>query len=79
MIDLKKKYKTKNGLKVVLHTIDLKNSCGKNATYPVKGTIIFNETGRWGNPKTQYMIWSIDGITDLVCGKYSELDLVEVK
>ena len=72
MIDLKKQYKTRNGLKVVLHEIKLKNSCGKNVTYPVKGTIYHSPR------KKEYMIWSIDGIIDVVFENNSHLDLVEV-
>jgi len=78
MIGLEKKYRTRSGLRVELHEIKLKNSCGKNVTYPVKGTIYHNAKKNWGHPQIEYMIWSIDGITDVVFGNDSHLDLVEV-
>jgi len=78
MIDLSKTYKTRSGLKVVLHKIVLKNSCGKNVTYPVKGTIYHNTKKNYGHQKTQYFIWSIDGIADIVWGNNRDLDLVEI-
>ena len=74
MIELTKQYKTKDGCRVELHEIVLKNSYGKEVTYPVKGTIVLREKPR----KTEYMIWSLDGIIDVVWGNNSHHDLVEV-
>ena len=78
MIDLEKQYKTRDGHKVILHDIVLKNSCGKKVTYPVKGTIYLDSKKNWGHQKTSYNCWSIDGITDVVWGNNKELDLIEV-
>lgn len=72
MIDFNKQYKTRSGCRVILHEIKLKNACGADVTYPVKGTIILREKPL----KKKNMIWSIDGITDVVWGKYSEYDLI---
>jgi hypothetical protein len=77
MIDINKQYKTRSGLEVDLHEIKLTNSIGKPVTYPVKGTILTNDKGRWGHRKTMFMIWSIDGITDIVWGHNKDLDLIE--
>ena len=79
MIDITKQYKTRDGRKVVLHNIVLKNSCKKNVTYPVKGTIYLNTKKNWGHEATRYTIWSINGIADVVWGKHKEDDLIEVK
>jgi len=73
MIDLNKQYQTQDGKRVELHEIVLKNSCGRNVTYPVKGSIFLREKPR----KTKYMIWSIDGIVDVVFGNSSEWNLME--
>jgi hypothetical protein len=73
MIDLNKTYKTRNGCEVVLHDIVLKNSAGGEVSYPVKGTVVTRKNPR----KTTMMIWSIDGITDIVWGKRQGWDLVE--
>jgi hypothetical protein len=78
-IDLKKKYKTRDGHKVELHNIVLENSCGRLVTYPVKGTIILQEKGKGKREKTRYTIWSIYGIEDVVWGNNSEWDLIEIK
>jgi|APSaa5957512622_1039677.scaffolds.fasta_scaffold268593_1 hypothetical protein len=74
-IVLSKQYKTRNGCRVIGLDIKLKNSCGEMVTYPVKGTIILREKPR----KTEYMIWSINGVVDVVWGNHSEHDLVEEK
>ena len=78
MIDLNKKYKTRDGCRVELHAIKLQNNCGRDVTYPVKGTIYLNAKKNWGHQKTEYMIWSIDGIIDVVFGMNREHDLIEV-
>jgi hypothetical protein len=52
----------------------LKNSAGHLVTYPVGGTIILKEKPL----KKKYYIWSINGISDVVWGNHSDLDLVEV-
>ena len=79
MIDITKQYKTRDGRKVVLHNIVLKNSCKKTVTYPVKGTIYLSTKKNWGHQATRCAIWSINGIADVVWGKHKEDDLIEVK
>ena len=78
-IDLKKKYKTRDGHKVELHDIVLENSCGGLVTYPVKGTIYLDGKKNWGHQETRYTGWSIYGIQDVVFGNHSEWDLIEIK
>jgi len=75
IITLDKKYKTRDGKRVELHAITEYNSCGAKVTYPVKGTIILREKPI----KIRYMIWSINGVTDVVWNKFSNLDLIEQK
>jgi hypothetical protein len=73
MISLDKKYKTKDGKEVVLFEIKTTNSAGGMVSYPVKGYI-----RRKGRPP-KYMIWSIDGLVDIVWGNNASSDLVEVE
>jgi hypothetical protein len=73
MIDLNKKYKTRNGCKVILHDIVLFNSVGGKVSYPVKGTVIVKDKPR----KTTMMIWSEEGLSDIVWGSNKGFDLVE--
>lgn len=74
MIDPKKKYRTRDGKRVINIHIEKYNSAGEEVTYPVKGTIIVREKPF----KTDYAIWSPEGISDVVWGNHSERDLVEV-
>lgn len=70
-IDVSKQYRTKSGHKVIGLQIVLENSCGREVTYPVKGSIII--PGR----RPRYAIWSLDGKSDVVWGERSKDDLVE--
>lgn len=75
MIDLKKKYKTRDGRDVILHDIVEFNSCGNRVTYPVKGSIVNKKV----YTKLQFSIWSKDGFADVVWNKNSHnRDLIEV-
>ena len=74
MIDITKTYKTKNGHRVInLHYVPL-NSVGDKVTYPIKGTVILNESPY----KTTYQIWAEDGSFDVVkrANPYHNWDLV---
>ena len=73
MIDTTKNYQTKDGKRVVNLQYTPKNNCGHLVTYPIKGSIVTREKPR----KYQYHIWPIDGISDVVWGKRSNLNLVE--
>jgi hypothetical protein len=75
MIDLKKKYKTRSGRRVINLSYVPLNSAGKKVTYPVKGTVVLREKPL----KTTYMIWSEDGYADVVWepGTHKD-DLIEV-
>jgi hypothetical protein len=72
-IDPAKTYKTRDGKRVIDIHIVMKNSCGDEVTYPVKGSIVIREKP-W---KTEWAIWSLDGRADVVWGNHSERDLVE--
>ena len=72
MIDINKKYRTREGKRVYsLNYVPL-NSCGEKVTYPIKGSIVVREKPL----KYRYQIWSEDGITDVVFGKNKKDDLV---
>ncbi len=49
-----------------------KNSANRFVTYPIKGTIQISKR------KTEYAIWTIDGVSDVVFGNKSNLDIVEI-
>ena len=72
-IDPRKKY-TCGGKRVENISIELCNSVGKEVTYPVKGTVIIREKPL----NTEYRIWTLNGVGDLVWGG-NDKDLVEVK
>ena len=73
MLDLSKKYMTLGGRAVTHLTYEPFNSAGEKVSYPIKGSIMPPAGKRI--PPT-YAIWSEDGITDLVCGKHRNLDLI---
>lgn len=73
-IDPEKTYKTRSGKEVIGLQIVLKNSCDKEVTYPVKGTIILKKKPL----RTTYQIWSLDGKIDVVWDKENDFDLIEV-
>lgn len=73
MIDTMKKYKTRSGKKVINLAIIEKNGNSQAVTYPVKGSIVVREKPL----KLAYAIWSSEGISDVIWGKHSDLDLVE--
>ena len=55
-IDVTKKYKTRDGRRVVGLQIKMENSLGEEVTYPVKGAI---DNGP--RKKMEYAIWTLDG------------------
>lgn len=72
-IDVKKKYKTRDGRRVVNLYVKPYNEIGEKVTYPVKGTIVTQEKPFDG----QYMIWCMDGKADSVWPeRLAHLDLV---
>ena len=75
MIDITKKWMTREGKIVVNLNYTPLNSCGNKVTYPIKGTIILRDKPL----KTTYAIWSEDGISDVVWRNNSEQDLVAYK
>ena len=73
MIDVNKSYRTKNGQRVINLTYVPLNSAGNKVTYPIKGSIVRSEKPL----KVEYMIWSEDGIVDVVWGRHSNDNLTE--
>ncbi len=73
-IDPNKTYQTRSGKEVIGLQIVMENSCGKEVTYPVKGSIAIKEKPL----RLEYSTWSLDGRCDVVWGNNQELDLVEV-
>jgi len=73
-IDPSKTYKTRGGKRVEHIQIVLHNGIGEEVTNPVKGSIIVREKPR----KTEYCIWALDGVWDVVWNNHPELDLIEV-
>ena len=71
-IDPNKNYKTTSGKRVVNIYIVLENSCGNEATFPVKGTIVLSQKP-W---KASYGIWTLDGRAS-VLQQETPLDLIE--
>ena len=67
-----KVYRTKSGKRVIDLEIVLKNSCGNEVTFPVKGSIVVREKPL----KTKYTIWTLDG-RHTIWGA-SDFDLIEV-
>lgn len=74
MIDVRKTYRTRSGLRVVGLEYKPLNSIGAKVTYPISGSIVMREKPL----KFEYMIWSEDGLFDVVRGRNSGLDLIEV-
>ena len=72
MIDINKTYKTKSGKRVINLIYKLFNDCGNKVTYPIKGTVVLKEKP----VQYEYHVWSEDGISDVVWGKYSGYDLI---
>ena len=56
VIDPEKTYLC-NGKQVIGLSIELYNSCGREVTFPVKGTVVL----RAKPYKTEYRIWTLDG------------------
>ena len=73
MIDIKRKYRTRDGKRVVGLIYKPLNDCGNKVTYPIKGSIVVREKPL----KLKYHIWSEDGISDVVWGNNENLDLIE--
>jgi hypothetical protein len=57
-IDPKKTYVTEGGLEIVGLQIKLDNGNGKEATFPVKGSI---RKSKRKNARLKYCIWTLDG------------------
>jgi hypothetical protein len=57
-IDPKKTYMTESGLEVVHLHIKLDNGNGREATFPVKGSI---KKSNRKNARTKFCIWTLDG------------------
>lgn len=71
-INVSKNY-TCNGKRVIDLKIKLKNSEGREVTYPVKGVVVEREKPFIG----RYTIWTLDGKSD-ICFPNSKYDLQEV-
>ena len=70
MIDINKPAKTTDGRTVINLSYVPYNSAGGKVTYPIKGTIL--------NPKPkrpECAIWSVDGVSDVVWGRFSNRDI----
>lgn len=76
MIDLKKKYTTRDGREVVLHAIVDYNSAGDFVTFPVKGSIITPPVSPGGRSRTTYAIWKRNGRADIF--RKTGEDLLEI-
>lgn len=63
---------TSNGKRVVGLSMKLLNDCGREVTFPIKGSIVMREKPR----KLKYMIWTLDGRMHV--GKSSDYDLIEI-
>lgn len=74
MLDLTKPVRTRSG-KRVYNIVVKRYSCGAEVTYPIKGTVILREKPL----KTEYNIWSLDGIWDVVENRHPELDLIQME
>jgi hypothetical protein len=79
-IDPNKTYKTRSGRRVFDIVIKLYNSCGREVTYPVKGSI---DMGK--NRMPAYGIWTLDGRGSVMPDSFhhkgvnpSNSDLIEV-
>ena len=76
LIDPEKQYKTRNGKRVIINGIRLKNDIGEPVTYPVKGEMVLDED----TLDTEYMNWTLDGKADAVWPERLEhLDLILVE
>jgi len=58
-LDPTKTYTTKNGCKVTNLQLVLKNSSGKEVTFPFKGTLHIPREGK--KDRISYEIWTLDG------------------
>ncbi len=70
-----KTYQTMAGQRVEYIRIKMKNDAGDTVTFPVKGTIIRSEKPR----RTEFMIWTLDGVIDPVWNQNHMDNLVEVQ
>ena len=61
--DTTKHYKTRQGHKVTIHEIVLRNSLGSLVTFPVKVSI--RENKRYARPR--YQILTLDGRANVLC------------
>jgi hypothetical protein len=73
MIDIRKKYCTKSGKRVIGLEYVPFNSCGYKVTYPIKGSIVVCEKP----VKLKFCIWSENGIFDIVWNNQEELNLIK--
>lgn len=76
-IDISKKYRTRSGLAVELHEIELLNSAGREVTFPVKGSIV--SVSASGRKSFMYQIWKLNGNSAAVDGWEHPYDLIEVE
>lgn len=74
-IDITKNYKTRDGKKVILDGIVMKNEEDNEVTYPIKGSIITPRKDK--KDSVERAIWSLDGRED-VLGFSTKGDLVLV-
>lgn len=74
IVDLKRKYRTRNGRAVELHDIVPLNSAGRLVTFPVKGSII--RVTPSGRRVPEYNIWRTDGRMSVFI--VTDNDLVEI-
>jgi hypothetical protein len=72
MIDISKKYKTRDGCSVEGLHIKTTNSAGRKVTFPLKGNVVIQKVYR----KLHYCIWTEKG-TFHVIDKKHDWDLIE--
>lgn len=57
MLDTAQYYITRSGRRVTIHEIVLRNSCGEEVTFPVKGSVQENKP----RAKSEYQIFTLEG------------------
>lgn len=74
IVDLTKRYATRDGREVELYDIVEFNSAGDRVTFPIKGNIITRTPA--GRRRTAYTIWKRNGRADIF--RESPDDLIEI-
>ena len=72
-IDIGREHRTRDGKRVIGLGCTLHNSCGREVTFPIKGTVVLREKPF----RSEFRIWALDGRASVLAASTPH-DLIEV-